>query len=711
MTEPSLAFLHSPSSVAVVGASDDPDKIGGRPIRYLQQFGYSGAIYPVNPSRVLVQGVLAYSDLDLLPSVPEVAVIALPGQAAVDAVERCAALGVRGCVIFASGFGEVGDPVGNEQQFQMSAAAAAAGMRLVGPNTQGLANFASGAVLGFSTMFLEETPQDGPVAIVSQSGAMCSVAYGLLRRRGVGVRYAHASGNDVDVTVGELAELVLTDPDVRLVLCYIENIRDPEHLEQAAAVAARRDVPVVALMGGRSSDGQRAAASHTGALANEHRVVDAFFERVGIWRARSTAELVATTELYLRGGTPTGRQLAVVSNSGAACVLAADAAADHGLPMATLSPDTLEILDAALPPFASKTNPVDITAALLTDSSLVGKVLTPMAVDPGVDACMLAIPVSGRGYDYARFAAHAAEFTSGASKPLVVTTPQARVAEAFVSAGCVVFEEESSAIAALSQFLVHSEQRSAAGRRRGRLSRRRPLASTVNFDEATSLDLLAGLGLPVVPHQVCPDPSAAVAAFEHFGRVAVVVKGCTSGVTHKSELGLVHLALTEPEAVAAAAAACFDRMTLAGLSASGVVVAPMMRGREMFLGAHLDPVFGPVVLLGMGGKYVESMPDVVLLLPPFDEDEVIRSVRRLNCAPLLAGVRNEPPATVTVWARAAVRLGEAMVAPEAQLRSVDANPFLVPPLGHEETGAIVDAIVQIGRPEVRPDRVRKCRPG
>ncbi|MGH9093497.1 MAG: CoA-binding protein, partial [Acidimicrobiales bacterium] len=500
-----LRFLHDPASVAVVGASDDPDKIGGRPVRYLRRFGFAGALYPVNPARETVQGLPAYPDLGSLPEVPEVAVVAVPGAAAVEAVERCAAMGVRGCVVFSSGFAETGAAAGRELQARMDAAAAGAGMRVVGPNTQGMTSFATGAVLGFSTMFLEEPPEDGPVGIVSQSGAMCSVTYGLLRRRGVGVRYAHASGNDSDVGVGELAGLVLSDPAVRLVLCYLEDLSDPGPLEAAAAVAAGRDVPVVALMGGRSAVGARAAASHTAALASEHRVVDAFFRRVGVWRARSTAELLGATDLYLHGGRPAGRRLAVVSNSGAACVLAADAAADAGLPMATLSPATTAALDKALPPFASRTNPVDITAALLSDSSLVGKVLSPMADDPGVDACLLAVPVSGRGYDYPRFAADAAELAAKAGKPLVVTTPQAPVARAFADAGCAVFEEEFAAVAALSQYLAHGELRRAARHRRGRPAPRRPLPRRETLDEAAGLDLLAGLGLPVVPHHRCPD--------------------------------------------------------------------------------------------------------------------------------------------------------------------------------------------------------------
>ncbi|HUA95495.1 MAG TPA: acetate--CoA ligase family protein, partial [Acidimicrobiales bacterium] len=415
----------------------------------------------------------------------------------------------------------------------------------------------------------------------------------------------------------------------------------------------------------------------------------------GIWRARSTGELLGATDLYLRGGQPSGRRLAVVSNSGAACVLAADAAAEHRLVMANVSGATTAALEGALPPFASRTNPVDITAALLSDSSLVGKVLSPMADDPGIDACMLALPVSGRGYDYPRFAADAAEFAVKAGKPLVVTTPQAAVAQAFAEAGCAVFEEEYAAVGALAQYVAHAERRAEARPRRP-LSRRRPQPGTETLDESDSLDLLCGLGLPTVPHVRCTDPAAAVAAYERIGR-PVVVKGCSAETTHKSELGLVHLALDDAAAVAVAAADCLARMAAAGITTARVLVAPMVSGvREVLLGAHLDPVFGPVVAVGAGGKYVEAVPDVALLLPPFDGDDVLVAVQGLSLAPLLAGVRGEPPATVGAWAGAAVRLGEAMANPGCTLESVDANPYLLAARGEGE-GVVVDAVVQVGR--------------
>src|SRR5258708_37132071 len=304
MNGAALEFLHAPRLVAIVGASDNPDKIGGRPIRYMRDFGFTGTVLPVNPARREIQGLPAYRDLAELPGVPDVAVIAVPGQAAVDAVAGCASMGVKGCVIMASGFGETPDPEGQRRQREMLANARAAGMRLVGPNSQGLAICAAGAGLGFSTMFIEQPPQDGPIAVISQSGAMSSVPYGLLRRRGLGVRYVHATGNDADLGVGELTEAVLEDGDIRLVLLYLEDIRDPGPLERAGQLALERQGPLVAPGGGRRAEGRRAAPRPTRAVASARSVVDSFLERCGIRQARYTPDLVAGARAFPRNRPP-----------------------------------------------------------------------------------------------------------------------------------------------------------------------------------------------------------------------------------------------------------------------------------------------------------------------------------------------------------------------------------------------------------------------
>jgi acetate---CoA ligase (ADP-forming) len=696
MTDSNLKFALDPRSIAVIGASENPNKIGGRPIHYLSRFGFKGAVYPINPKRSEVQGLRTAPRLGDLPSAPDMAIIAVPGEAAVEALEECGAAGVKVAVMMTSGFGESDPEHGKAQERRMAERARAQGMRIVGPNSQGLANFGTGAIASFSSMFLEVEPMDGPIGIVSQSGAMSVVPYGLLRGRGIGVRHSHATGNDADVTVCELAIEVAKDPDLRLLLLYLESIPDPHHLAEAAAIARDRDLPIVALKSGRTAAGQAAAQSHTGALANEDRVVDAFLEQHGIWRAADSVDLVAAAELYLKGWRPGGRRLVAISNSGATCVLAADAATATGMSLAPLADHTQGRLRGILPSFAATANPVDITAALLTNSGLFGQILPVIAEDPSADAFLIGVPVAGAAYDVEAFARDTAAFAAQTGKPVVITAPQAMVAGPFKAKGLPVYEGEGAAIRALHQFVAHHELIDRARARFASSPARVPqpqdrTGAARLLNEAESLAFLQQAGVPVVEHKLCRSADEAIAALAALGG-PVVVKGCSAEVAHKSELGLVHLGLTSPDEVAGAFAACSQALAAQGAAFDGVIVARMARGRrEMLIGAHRDPFFGPVVVVGDGGRYVEALPDVRLLLPPFGPEEVRDALGRLRVAPIFAGVRGEPPFDLEPLCRAAAAVGALMAAPDSTIDSVDVNPFLIG-TGPDESIAL-DAVV------------------
>ncbi|HEU5283588.1 MAG TPA: acetate--CoA ligase family protein [Burkholderiales bacterium] len=691
-----LRTVLNPRSLAVIGASENPNKIGGRPLLYLSKFGFKGKVYPINPKRREAQGFKAYPGLADLPETPEVAIIAVPDDLAVQAVDECAARGVRAAIVMASGFGETSDPVAKDKERHMAERARATGMRIVGPNSQGLANFGSGAVLSFSTMFLETEARDGPVGVISQSGAMSVVPYGLLRGRGVGVRYACATGNDCDVSVAELASVVAEDPELKLLLLYLEEIRDPAPFVETARIARARGLPIVALKAGRTPAGQQAAQSHTGALANEDRVVEAFLERLGIWRARDVNELVDGAELYLKGWKPKGRRLVAISNSGASCVMAADAATEAGLAVPKLSDETRAGLSRILPGFATTTNPVDITAALLTNSSLFGQILPVIARDPAADAFCIAIPVAGQGYDVDTFAADAAVFARRTGKPVVTAIPQASIAAKFKAQGLPVFSTDAEAVRALARYLLHVElMQRVAGEPRASVPARRPVPATGRtLNEAESLELVGRHGVPVVEHRLCRTLDEAQAALAELGG-PVAVKACSREVPHKSELGLVRLGVTSAEQVRSAHGD-FDRtLRLAGARLEGLIVARMVKGvRELMIGAHLDPVFGPVVVVGDGGKYVEALPDVQVLLAPFTPDQVFRALHRLRIAPLLAGVRGDPPLDVDEFCNVAARVGALIATSEAGVVSLDLNPVIVraPREGCEAVDALVVAV-------------------
>lgn len=688
-----------PKSIAVIGASDNPNKVGGRPVHFLGKFGFKGKIYPINPTRPEIQGHKSYASLADLPEAPEMVIVAVAGDNAIATVEDCAAAGVKVAVVMASGFGEVDAVEGKAKERRMVEAAHKAGMRIVGPNSQGLANFGSGAIASFSTMFVEMEPAaagaKGHVAMLSQSGALSTVPVGFLRQRGIGVRHSHATGNDSDITVGELACAVAEDADVKLMLLYLESIPDKAYLEELASIALDRDLPIIALKSGRTDAGKAAAQSHTGALANEDRVVDAFFEHHGIWRAPDMRGLVEATELYLKGWKPQGRRLVAISNSGAVCVLTADAATQVGMPMAKLAPETDVKLKGILPSFATTTNPIDLTAALLSNSALFGDILPVIAEDPAADAFLIGVPVAGPGYDVPAFSRDTAAFGRQTGKPVVVAATQPSVAQAFAANGTSVFPTEVEAVSALHQFLAHHELIAKARARRMANAPREaliaPSAETLMLNEADSLRLLASRGIAVVPHRLCLSRSEAVAAYTLIDG-PVVVKGCSADIAHKSELGLVRLRITSADATGDIYTEMEQIIAKAGARFDGVIVAAMSGGRrEMMIGAHRDPVFGPVVVVGDGGKYVEVFRDTKLLLPPFTADDVRVALQTLRVAPLFAGVRGEAPMDIEALADMVVRVGDLMSDPAARIASVDLNPVM---LGSAGQGCVVvDAVV------------------
>lgn len=679
----------NPRSVAVLGASDDPDKVGGRAIRYMREFGFDGKVFPVNPKRQQVQGLTAYASVADLPEAPDLGVVCLPAKLVARAVADLAEAGTAAAVIMTSGYAETGKEGARAQQ-ELVRIAAASGMRIIGPNAQGIANFATGAVANFSTMFTSVAPQDGPVAIISQSGAASVMPFALLREAGIGVRYLMATGNDADLSAPELLTRVLEDGDIRVVLLYLEAIRDREALVRAGALARERGVTLRVLKPGTSAKGAAAAASHTGALATEDKSVTAFFERHGFQRATSLRDWVRPVPLLLGArGVGKGR-IAALSHSGAVGVMIADHAAAAGLELPDFCEETRRALYDILPSFGSVGNPVDLTAGLLGDNTMFGRALAAITADPNIDVLHVSIPVAGDGYDVPALAAASAAAAASSGKPVVMAGPQADIRGAFRDQGIPTYGDDLDVVRAIAAASTRPAPQPVVSMGANTVS---PLEGPL--DEAQSLSLLASAGIGTVAHRVCETPDEVLAAFEAI-EAPVVVKGCAAEVAHKSDIGLVHLGLGDREAVRTAAEAIGNG--LAGMSLSfKALVARMERGsRELMIGARRDPVLGPMVVVGDGGVYVEVLKDVATLAAPVDEASALRALQGLRIWPILNGARGEAPMDVPAVCKAVAALSRLVVA-NRWIDSVDVNPLLVKPAGE---GAIaLDALVVPARSE------------
>ncbi len=690
-----LDALLAPRSVALVGASADPTRIGGRPIDYMRRWGYAGRILPVNPNRAEIQGLPCHPSVASLPEVPDVAIIAVPGEAAIAAVAELAARGTRAAVVFTAGFAETGAK-GAALQERLLAAARAGGMRLLGPNTLGLFNARIGFFATFTASLEGGAPPPGRIGIVSQSGAYGTHLFTLARNMRLGTPLFVATGNEADVTVGEALAWMVEDADTDVIALYAEGIREAAGFTDALEAARRARKPVVVMKVGRSGLGAAAAASHTASIAGDDAVTEAVLAELGALRARSTEELLDVARLATRRIYPARNTLGVITVSGGAGVLISDAAEALGLPMPPMPEAAQDRLRAMLP-FCAPLNPVDCTAQAINDVTLAGRFTASMVEDGGYGSVLAFFSQVGGAPSIApRLRAELSAVRERHPDRLyvlsVIASPE-QVA-GYEADGFSVFEDPTRAVVAIE-----------AMGRLGEAFARPPAAALPALpllplpdaapDEAEGKRLLAEAGIAAAPERACADPEAAVAAAEALG-FPVVMKVLSPDILHKSEVGGVVLDLRDADAVRRGFAALLARVGAAAPEARlrGALVARQLTGGvECILGVQRDPVFGPVALVGLGGVFVEVLRDVALRRCPFDEAEALRMIRSLRGAPLLLGARGRPVADVSALAAMLSRLSRLAVAAGPRLRSLDLNPVIVLPDGQGAFAA--DAAIEL----------------
>ncbi len=679
----SLTALLHPRSIAIIGASDDPARIGGRPLAYTRDAGFDGPIFPVNPRRATVQGLLAFPTIADVPQPVDTAIIAVPAPAVVETVEACAGAGVKALVVFSAGFAETGDE-GRRRQDALTAIARASGMRIVGPNCLGIYNSAIGFYATFTTTLEAAHPVPGGVGLVTQSGAYGSHLSLLATRRRIGIRYFVTTGNECDVDVAETIGWLARQPDISVIVAYIEGIADRDRLLESLALARERGKPVVLQKVGRTEIGADAVRSHTATLAGSDAVYDGVFRQFGVHRARDAEEMLDVAYAATFGAFPASRRIALMSISGGVGVQMADEAVACGLDVAPMSDGAQARLKAQLP-YASPRNPVDITAQAFNDLDLIRSNLDVILEEDAYDAIVafftfvaaaeaMVEPVREILQDARRRHPDRLLVLSIVGPPYVV--------QHYEAAGCPVFEDPSRAVravAALARFAESFERPAAAV---APLPFVEPLPPAP-AGEAEARRILAGAGIPMVASRLCATAGQATEAAAALG-FPVALKIASPDIAHKSDVGGVALELETPDAVAEAFTAVTDKARAACPRArvDGVLVSPMVRnGVEMILGVQHDPTFGPVVMCGLGGVFVEILADVSFRPAPFDAAEAHRMLRELQGYPLLAGARGRPPGDVHALAEALAALSRFAAAQAERLESAELNPVVVRPAG------------------------------
>ncbi|MFY7973439.1 MAG: bifunctional acetate--CoA ligase family protein/GNAT family N-acetyltransferase [Rubrivivax sp.] len=684
-----LDDLFEPASVAVIGASTRPGSVGATVWRNLRQGSFAGPCWAVNRRHATVDGVHAYSSVADLPEAPGLAVICTPADTVPGVIAELGARGTRAAVVLTAGFTPV-------QQQAMLDAARRHVLRILGPNCLGLLS----PPVGLNASFTHADIGSGGLALVSQSGALVAAMLDWARGRGIGFSRVVSLGEHADVDFGDMLDWLASDPRTRAVLLYVESISAPRKFMSAARAAARNK-PVLLVKVGRSADGQRAAASHTGALAASDVVFDAAVRRAGMLRVDTLQDLfvAAETLAYFRQGGRAGLfgatgQVTLVTNGGGAGVLAADEASQRGLVLARLSPTTLQALSAGLPDHWSHGNPVDIigdapveryvhTMATLLAAPESGTLLfmhAPTAIVPALDIAQALVPL----------------LQSHPGRVISVWLGDAAVVaarQAFHAAGIPTYDTPEQAVLALAMLATYR-------RNQEQLTEAPPVRSrpASDFDAVRTLvdgalasgrtlltepeakALLAACGVPVVATRIVePTPEAAAAAASGLG-FPVVLKILSPQISHKSDVGGVALDLEDAPAVMAAAAAMLHRVAIQRPDATieGFTLQPMVRrprALELIAGTSVDPLFGPVVLFGAGGTSVEIVADRSLALPPLNEPLARAMVARTRIARLLAGWRDVPAADAGALHSVLIALAE-LVGHEPRIAEIDINPLL-----------------------------------
>jgi acyl-CoA synthetase (NDP forming) len=704
----SLKHFFVPRSIALVGATDDLTKFGGRVLKRVMEFGYAGEILPINPKYPEIAGRPAYASIAALPTVPDHVGIAVPAQGVLAVLEECAARGVPFATVFTGGFAESGTDAGRAMQDKVRALARASGMRVMGPNCNGLINFVDHFAMTTSATIAGPRAPAGNVGIVSQSGGagQVNVMWRAIEQ-GISVSYEVSFGNSADLDALDFARFMVEDEATRVILMLAEHLGDGEKLREVAALAAEKEKPIVVLKLGRTDEGRQAAATHTGSLTGNDAVHDAAFRQYGIIRVDDCNELYEAAMLLRTRRWPRGNRAAATTISGGNGVLLVDLGAAHGIAWPAYSAATQEKLGAWLPKLGTTSNPTDVTNAAIGKKDIFRGCIEAIASDEGIDAVIPIMTMSAKS-DVLQIAAAA----KAAVKPVAVlwtggcNDEPALTARTLAADGVAVYRNTLSCVKAVRAAMRYGEFR------REREGRKLP-QPPADMDAAKAKELLAGasgpqterrskevlaaLGFPVTRETLARtrEEAAAIAA-KIGGPVALKIE--SADIAHKTESGAIRLGVTGEAAVRTA----FDEVMAAakayrpGAKLDGVLVQEMVgRGVEVMVGLTFDPVFGPVLVVGAGGVYVEVFRDIAYRIPPIGVDEAHDMLRELKSYKLLEGARGAARADIPALCELVSRLSHAATALGVRIRELDLNPVIV----LERGVRIVDALIVPGEAE------------
>jgi acyl-CoA synthetase (NDP forming) len=680
--------LLKPASIAIVGASSDPRSFGGFVLGNLERFGYAGAIHLVSRSSSEINGRPCVKTVDELPEGIDVAVLAIPEAGVLEAVRACGARRVASAVIYASGYSEAGDE-GRLKQQQLADAAREAHLLLLGPNCMGFTHFEAGIPLTFEPVTPYPALGRPGVGVLAQSGAMAANLRDAFIGRGQVLTAAVSTGNEAVVGVEDVLAHFICDPQTRVVAMYVEQIRRPQLFLSLARQAREIGKPIVLLMPGKSARAREAAQSHTGALAGDHATATALLKREAVVIVDSLDELFDTTAILARFPVPSAKGTAFVTGSGAMKNIALDFADDIGLALPALSSGTTAQLTAMLPAYAVAENPLDYTTIGVRNPGLIGEIIDTMLADENIGNLVLGIP-AGPPVAQRDKAEHLLPALARAAKPavMVLIGDNGPIEPFFVDAirdsGVPFFRSPDRALRALARVAAYGEALQRAERATGAtasaIALPAPAPPSGVFAEYQGKQWLAAAGLAIPKGRLARSADEAVAIAADIG-FPVVIKAQASALPHKSDVGGVIVGLGDADALRQGWRKLHDNVAThrPELVLDGVLVEAMgARGLELVVGARRDAEWGPVVLVGLGGVWIEALKDVRLIPADLAPQDIVVELSRLKAASLLQGVRGASAVDVQAVARVVALIGAQMRA-NPQIAEIDINPLVAYP--------------------------------
>lgn len=675
-----LSALFNPKSVAIVGASPDVKKIGGRPLSYMQRYGFTGDIYPINPKYEDINGLRCYADILDVPGTVDVAIIALPQTAVLQSLKKCGQSGVKSVVIFSAGFGEVGEE-GQRTQQQMKEIAKSYNIRLLGPNCLGIFNVRQGFYGTFSTIIEDEKPLESKIGFVSQSGAFGSHVFTLARQQNIGFSYFVATGNEADVDVADCITYFATNPNTNVIACYMEGVQDGDKLIQALQLARENNKPVIALKVGTTEAGMKAAVSHTGSIVGADEIFTTVFNQNGVYRAHTIDEFLDVTYVASQLPALKGDNVAVFTISGGVGILLADQLTESGFNVFETPADVQAHL-ADILPIAGTSNPIDTTAQISYIPTLLEDFMDSVLGSGQYDAAVIFLGFAGLKHDSIKARIETLDkmkkkYPHISQLPVTINSKES--SKAFYEANVPVLQDPTRAVIALKALRDFE-------RFNEREQEPKQAFTTIDLTDVEAVlteygskRFLKQFNLPITQESLATTEVELIEQLKGY-TFPVVLKGMSPQILHKTDKGLVSLNI-QSEAQAIEQFSLLKQIIDETPEAEfeGILIQEMLKGEftEMFIGSKRDPIFGQMVIVGLGGIYIEILKDISMRKAPISPTEALEMIGELKAHEVLHAYRGKPASDIKALSEIISQFSYVIAALQDDLLEADLNPVMV----------------------------------